>query len=298
MNKLLPTLLSLPCLGLGWWLDSLCTTSAAAVRPAAASAATAPPVTPPKPPKMQPLEIPSEIHSVEEYLNLIIPGRPATTVATLKQAAARLSLEEAAGFAQELLPRWIAGLDGEDPYNVMLNRWMELAPVPALEFSLPTGRYDFGIVHHLIPSIFKNDRETAVRLLGMFHLDCRGDMLITRGNCIETMEGTDPQEALAFIVDMDAKTRGDWQESQYIGAFAGNWIQSDAVAAINWALKQRPSFTREQILAQMAGAWGKLDVEAARAFFDTVPHPLLPNGPLRDRILGEMEQAAPLEKSR
>ena len=247
---------------------------------------------------MQPLEIPSEIHSVEEYLNLIIPGRPATTVARLKQAAARLSLEEAAAFAQALLPRWIAGLDGEDPYNVMLNRWMELAPVPALEFSLPTGRYDFGIVGKLIPSIFKNDRETAVRLLGLFHLDCRGDMLITRGNCIETMGGTDPQEALAFIVDMDAKTRGDLQTGQFIGAFAENWIQTDAVAAINWALNQRPSFTREQILSQMAAAWGKLDVEAARAFFDTVPHPLLPNGPLKDRLLGEMEQAAPLEKSR
>ena len=230
MNKLLTALLFLPCLGLGWWLESLCVNSAAAVRPAAASAATAPPVIPPKPSKMQPVEVPDEIHSVEEYLNLIIPGRPATTVARLKQAAARLSLEEAAGFAQELSTRLYTDSDENDPDNVMLNRWMELAPVPALEFALPTGRYDFGIVEKLIPSIFKNDRATAVRLLGLFHLECRGDMLITRGNCIETMEGTDPQEALEFIVEMDAKTRGDWQTGQYIGAFAGNWIQTDALS--------------------------------------------------------------------
>jgi hypothetical protein len=135
-----------------------------------------------------------------------------------------------------------------------------------------------------------------VRLLSLHPPDERWDFLVNRGDCIELMAGDDPAEALAFIMDMDLRTRCDIQMGQFVGEFGRLWVQRDAPAALNWAMRQPSCNTRREILSQMVRTWAELDSTAARAFFNDVPKAQLPNGPLRDSLMRQILRAEEANK--
>lgn len=233
-----------------------------------------------------------EIHFVEDLLALEIPGRPATTKARWTAAVATLSAEQLAEFSRKLAP--ISSYDS-DPLDLVTERWMELAPIPALEFLLPMGKYPYGPAKKTIVEIFKSLPATAIHLLTLFPEEFRGDCLITRGDCIETLQDWPPQQALEFIVEMDAKIRNDKQEGQSMGGHPAAWLKSDPIAAMNWALSQQPCSSRNILLWKMLEAWGQQDAAAARDFFDAVPRSTLPNGSNRNWLRGKIsvgEQAS------
>lgn len=232
-----------------------------------------------------PLAPPAVIQSPEDLLNLVIPRRAAATTARLKSAIEILSVKQLAQFAAKLEP-------GSEPYQLVIERWIALDPIPGIEWAIQREYHNFESIKDGILEIFKTDRATAVRLLGLYPLECRGDFLITRGDCITLMKGDNPQDALKFIMEMDLKTRSDLQGGQSIGEFGIRWIKADAPTAMNWALSQPPGHTRREILAQMAGAWGQLDASAARAFLDQFPKSQLPSGYLKERMLSAIDYAA------
>ena len=163
-------------------------------------------------------------------------------------------------------------------------------PIPALEATLSSGRYDYMAAKTAILAIFETDPATAVRMLALFPEHSRGDSISTRNDCISLLQGMSPQGALTFIMDMDAKYRNDRQTAQHVGPFGETWVKSDPTAAMNWALSQPSCFTRQQILAQMVKTWGETDAVSARSFLSEVPRNTLPNGPLRDRLMAEISK--------
>lgn len=224
-----------------------------------------------------------EIHSIEDLLALEIPGRPAASRARLERAVADLSIERLAAFATQLVPQ-------TEACELVSARWTELAPIPALEATLSSGRYDYMAAKTAILAIFETDPATAVRMLALFPEHSRGDSISTRNDCISLLQGMSPQGALTFIMDMDAKYRNDRQTAQHVGPFGETWVKSDPTAAMNWALSQPSCFTRQQILAQMVKTWGETDAVSARSFLSEVPRNTLPNGPLRDRLMAEISK--------
>lgn len=289
MTKPFLALLCLPCFALGWWLDAkmMDRDTVGNKFPVTQNGSGLKSVAPRKRPSQapDPLAPPAVIQSPADLLNLIIPRRAAGTTARLKSAIETLSLKQLAQFAAKLEA-------GSEPYQLVIERWIALDPVPGIEWAMQREYEDFGPIYTGILEIFKSDRATAVRLLAMYPQDNRGDFLITRGDCIELMEGDNPQDALRFILEMDLRMRSDLQTPDYMGQFGAQWAKTDAVAAMNWALSQPPGHTRREILAQMASAWGQLDASAARAFLDQVPKSQLPSGSLRERLLSAIDSAA------
>lgn len=240
-----------------------------------------------------------EARTLEEFLKLIDEDNHVATRARVERALNNMTAAEYAALARELIEltktKKVEGL-GAYPYNfvnALLLHWLPVAPGPALDFALdfPDAINQETVYPFLdaMEKFYKADAAAAASLMAKIKTDVYYDARI---RCFESLKGMAPDAALKVIVDFDAKTRSDVFEADYLGHFPEQWIQKDPATAMNWALALPPSHTKRQMLAEMGGAWGKLDAAAATRFVGAVPRSVLPDGALRSGLLNSIQRGA------
>jgi hypothetical protein len=240
-----------------------------------------------------------EARTLEEFLKLIDEDNHVATRARVERALNHMTAAEYAALARELIEltktKKVEEL-GAYPYNfvnALLLHWLPVAPGPALNFALdfPNTLNSETVDPFLnaMEKFYKTDAAAAMDVMAKIKTDVYYDARI---RCFESLKGMAPDAALKVIVDFDAKTGSEVLEADYLGHFPEQWIQKDPATAMNWALALPPSHTKRQMLAEMGGAWGKLDAAAATQFVDAVPRSVLPDGALRSGLLNSIQRGA------
>lgn len=227
------------------------------------------------------------IHTVDDLLGLVTRHQTTASRVRVERALAGLSASDLAAFAAVIGSKRTNGGEFavEYVYELLLLRWIQVEPVSAIEFTLKArfpGSETFEAIINAMGKVFTEDRAAAVRILG--EMQERELYIYARHRCIDAMKGMSAQDALALIMEIDAKTRNEWHGAQALGEFPGEWIKSDPAGAMNWALSLPPGFTRREILQVMGSLWAAADSGAYQAFMAAVPFTTLPKGGARNEI--------------
>ena len=282
----------------GWWGDGWLARRPAGTEPVNGQIPVTVPAMPAAPVVVSMAEVVSRenrkvpaIRTADDLLRLIIPGREAASRAAIQRALASLKPQDFTMIAGEL-----EVTDNRLAAVALAERWLNVDPVPALEFVFRHSDAILSNVYHpclaAMEKVFASDLTAATRLLSMPARD-RAFYIDARLAWISSMDGQDPAKALAVIADFEMKSGNDRMGAEVLREFPSRWIGEDPQAAMEWALALPPGFTRNNILEKMADAWGAMDAVAAQDYVNALPVATLPKGNLRNGLLGRITRATP-----
>ncbi len=303
MNSVFLTALVAIGLAVGWrgdaWLSAQPDQSTSGPTPAPQSQGTRPAKASDDPLADYPL---TEIRSLADLQALEVAGLPRLSEALQQRAIEHASAEQLANVARDFYEKNLPDAwEDSEPLRSIMRQWAKVEPRAALAFCETHNLWNAdGVCQRAILEIFKTNREEAVQHLTKFCLDSgsRFPFLEARGDCLTELEKSpiEPQEALQFILDLDARTASERMMPSAMGNFADTWVERAPAEALSWILHQPPSFSRSIIIPDMFSAWARKDYAAAREFFNAVSHDLLPIGELRWGTVVAMAKAGDEEE--
>jgi hypothetical protein len=301
MNLPLFVVLGAACFTAGWWVDAWAASHQDDTRqPQTHRVEEAPNgISKESPPDARAaLAVPTAVRSIDELLALQIPGQPNASRVRLDEAAAKLSAEELADFAEKLKAHdedWRRSPKVRPARLAVLERWLLVEPAKAAEHMVPSYGNGDGLINGLVRPfaqaigvLVQQDFESATRLAARI----RGRELYidVRWAWVNSLKGMDPEAALNLIVRFDSKTRNQWHNAQMLGDFPKLWIEKDAPGALSWALQLPAGYSREYILKRMTDVWAEKNPAEIRTFFENVALTVLPKGPLRKQLSSQVSK--------